>query len=100
MKEEISKIIMKIHEISDMMYQQKQSEAFQLFSMLLNELTVATEQLFKLKSEGILQSFDENEYLRILTEAMNALETRDDVLLADILNYDLTEQFEKIKTQL
>jgi hypothetical protein len=100
MKEELSNIISKIQEISDMMYQQKQSEAFQHFSVLLSDLTTITEQFFTLKSQGLLEDFDEQKYLKILTDAMNALETRDDVMLADVLNYDLTEQLTMIKTQL
>jgi hypothetical protein len=83
-----------------MLYQQKYTEAFQQFAVLLNELTTITEQIFVLKGQGIIENFDEQKYLAILTEAMSALETRDDVLLADILNYELTEQLEELNTQL
>lgn len=100
MKEKIRAIITEIQEISDRMYQQKQAEAFQQFGIVLNELTMITEQLFVLKSQGSLVTFDEQKYLHILTEAMKSLEARDDVLLADILTYDLIEQLEEINTQL
>lgn len=100
MKENIQAMVLKIHKITDLMYQQKQGEAFQEFGVCLNELTLITEQFFTLKMQGILSTFDEQKYLQILKEAMNALEIRDDVLLADILNYDLTEQLEEIITQL
>ncbi len=99
MKEKIKVIISEINGVTDMLYQQRQSEAFQKFSTFLSELTTISEQFFSLKNQGSLE-FDEKNYLRILTEAMNALETRDDVLLADILNYDLIELLEEINTQL
>lgn len=100
LKETLKKITNEIHKISDLIYQQKLLEAFQQFSILLNELTIITDQVFALHNRGELEGFDENLYLKTLTEAMSALESRDDVLLADVLNYDLLEQIEKIIKQL
>lgn len=100
MKETLKKLTIDIQKISDMIYQQKLVEAFQQFSILLNELTIITDQIFVLHNRGELEGFDENLYLKTLTEAMGALESRDDVLLADILNYDLLQQIEKIIKQL
>lgn len=100
MKNRITVILEEIERISNLIYQQKQADAIQFFAILLNELTIITEQLFSMKNQGILNNFNEQNYLKNLTEAMNALESGDVVLLADILKYDLTEQFEETMKQL
>lgn len=99
MKENIDFILAKIQKISNLLYQQKRSESFVEFTELLNELSMVSEQLFILKRQGEI-TFNELDYVNTLTEAMNALESKDDVLVADILNYELTNQLEEINLQL
>ena len=85
---------------ADMFYQQNNKEAFELFGKLLNEISTLSVQIFELKNSNPAVEFDENKYLSILTDAMNALESRDEVLLADIINYDLLEILETVEKQL
>lgn len=99
-KGSIESLIMGIKEVSDLIYQQNSKQGYQKFEVILDKISNVSEQLFSLFSKGELNDFDVEKYVSVLTEAMNAMETRDDVLLADILNYDLSDQLEEIITHL
>lgn len=94
-------ILMKqIQANADMFYQQNNREAFELFGKLINDISTISVQIFELKNADLAIEFDEKRYLSILTDAMNALEARDEVLLADIINYDLLEILGTVEKQL
>ncbi|MDD5934737.1 MAG: hypothetical protein PUC65_04095 [Clostridiales bacterium] len=99
-KETLNSMIEKIQRNADMFYQQNKQEAFDLFGNLINDISELSAQIFAWKNTNPASDFDETKYLSVLTEAMNALEAKDEVLLADILNYDLTEIYETIQKQL
>ena len=69
----MSDLVIKIEEIVDLFYQQKEHEGYEKLGNLLGELILISRPLF---SEKLLM-------------AMTALENRDVVLLADILNYEI-----------
>lgn len=99
-KKDIRSLTERIQVIADTFYQRNQVEAFQKFATSISELSELANLLFQRRQEDRSFQFDEQQFLRILTEAMNALEVRDDVLLADILNYDLNEILKDIEKQL
>ena len=58
------------------------------------------DSLFSVKASQGKPEFDEKELVRLLTEAVNAMEAKDSVLLADILQYDFLDRMEQIAGQL
>ncbi len=90
----------KIEIISNLLYQQNQNEAFSQLLVLINELSILSTHLFGQENEDILSNVEQNRLLSTLNEAMNALEKKDGVLLADILNYDLTDLLNELEKQL
>lgn len=80
-------VIVQIDEITEMLYQQKTTEAYEMLgefiALLMNELKMG-----KLKIEKI------DEFNKVLLNAINAMENKDEVLLADVLTYELKEYFE------
>ena len=89
-----------IEVVSNLLYQQNLNEAFSKFIVLLNELSTLYTHLFNEENADVLSNFDQNQLISSLNEAMNALEKRDDVLLADILNYDLTNFLDELEKYL
>ena len=89
-----------IEVVSNLLYQQNLNEAFSKFIVLLNELSTLYTHLFNQENADVLSNFDQNQLISSLNEAMNALEKRDDVLLADILNYDLTNFLDELEKYL
>lgn len=90
----------KIEIVSNLLYQQNLNEAFSELMVLINELSQLYTYLFNQENADILSNLDQNQLLSILNEAMNALEKRDDVLLADVLNYDLTDFLNELEKKL
>lgn len=80
----------------DLFYQQKTGEALVKFDGVLEKLLHVTDTLFSYRESHEAFTFDENRIKEILTEAMNALEERDLILVADILQYDYIEYIEEI----
>lgn len=95
-KEVMKKELEEIKEDIDIFYQQKAGEALKKFDSVLDKVGNITNVLFGYKAEHEEFSLDEERYRESLTEAMNALEERDFILLADILQYDFTEYVEEL----
>ena len=88
--------ITKIEEVTDLLYKQKNNEGYALLNSALINVTAAIDQLFAYKIENNSLNIDENKLISNLTEAMHAMEEKDTVLLADILQYEIVEQFKTI----
>lgn len=100
MKENIEQLLKDFMEVSDLFYKQKNSEAHNKLLLLLNDIENAMNDLVNLKQEDKNILFDEAKINEILLQAMNALENSDYILLADLINYELKEQFEKVMDNL
>lgn len=80
--------------ITEFFYQNNNQEALVCMPELLDGI---------LKMAGILETLeniseeDKQEFVKILTEALKAMEEKDYVLLADILQYDMIDKIEKIR---
>lgn len=91
----ILRLISRIQEVSDLLYQQKLKKGYDLFNTVIGELTVAVDSLLT-GSEGCYEGFDGQRFLVNLSEAMKAMENRDSVLLADILTYEIIGQLQEL----
>ncbi|MBE5963193.1 MAG: hypothetical protein E7256_17735 [Lachnospiraceae bacterium] len=100
LKNLLERAMKEISDTTDLFYQQKDQEAFSKLNATLVITSSVMEQLFATLNTEVHPDFDQNELVSILTNAMNAMEEKDTVLLADILRYELLEQFEQIAAQL
>lgn len=91
---------MAIQKITELFYIQQESAGYQAFGTLLDPLSSLLDQLFSMRTLTGKPEFEEQKLLELLKGAMDAMEARDGVLFADILQYDLLEQFQEIEKQL
>lgn len=95
-KEKITQVIAEIDNVVDLFYQQKLKEALDRLNVVLGDIMQAMETLFRYREEHEDFAFDEARLKNTLTEAMNALQEQDLVLLADIMQYDFKEYLDEI----
>lgn len=100
LKKMFMEICEEIKETTELFYQQKEHAGYQKLDKTLLSVSNGIECLFATLKEENPPEFDQNEILNILNNAMNAMQVKDTVLLADILQYDLLEQFESIIKQI
>ncbi len=74
--------------ITELLYQQKPSEALVVMDSMLNAITELSVNLSR--TDGIPEE-DKGKLVVVLGEALSAMEKKDYVLLADILQYDMTD---------
>ena len=99
-KEIIVKTIDDIKEIIDLFYQQKDGVALKKFEVVIGGMMSSMDALVSYKNENNGFNFDESKIMNTLTEAMNALQDGDLVLLADILQYDFLEYMQELSDQM
>lgn len=89
-----------IAKTTELFYTQKEAEGYLAFGELLTPLMNILDSLIIQQNTTGKPEFDQQELLRILSEAMQAIEARDAILLADILQYDILDKLEEISAQL
>lgn len=99
-KEVIVKTIDDIKETVDFFYQQKDKEALKKFETVIGGMMSSIDSLVAYRNENSDFTFDETKIMDTLTEAMNALQDGDFVLLADILQYDFLEYLQELSDQM
>lgn len=90
-KESVIEIIQQIEQNMELFYQQKDEEALKEFNLVLREIMAMVDILFAYRENHLDFSVDEDKIKSSLAEALNALESRDLVLLADVIQYDFVE---------
>lgn len=91
----IGKLINTIEETNILFYQQKNGEAYQKLLIIIDDLLVIVDTI----NNGISNhtyNLTDISLNGILEEVIRALEEKDPVLVADILQYELTEQLKEI----
>lgn len=92
LKTNIVDIINRIEFITDLFYKQKTESAFENLNVILNDLTNIIDTIYSFRNLNDNLDFDTNLFISKLSEALQAMEKGDTILLADILLYDLSEQ--------
>ena len=82
MNNTIEEVINLTDDMCELFYQQKNEEALGKMNIFLNNVVAIS---------GALSDEDGQKVLGVLTEALNAMEAKDYVLLADILKYDMID---------
>ena len=90
-KEQIKSTINGVQEVVDLFYQQNDKDAFEKFMFVLEDMTKAIDNLAVYKNSNPEFVMDEGKIFSILSDAMEALQSDDKVLMADILQYDFIE---------
>lgn len=99
-KEDIEQLLNKFAVVSDLFYKQKNSEAYNVLFSVLNDIEQVINVLKNLNCENKNLYFDESKINSTLYNAKTALENNDNILLADIINYELREHFENVISNL
>lgn len=86
--EQIEKVIGELEIISDYLYQQKPDKGYEYLNNTLGQIVNIVDQLYILVQEQDLE-YDTQRLLNGLTAAMEAMEAKDEVLLSDILVYEI-----------
>lgn len=95
-REKLEEAITSIEQTTDFFYQNKVNEGYTQFEKTLLVLTNTINDIFEYKIQGNEIGIEESHLIEVLTEAMNAMEAKDTLLLSDILNYELKELFEQV----
>ena len=90
-KEQVKKTIDNVQEVVDLFYQQNDKDALEKFMFVLEDMTKAIDNLAAYKNSNPEFVMDEGKIFSILSDAMEALQSDDKVLMADILQYDFIE---------
>lgn len=90
----LKQMISTIDDITDKFYKQEEQEGYQLLNQSLDMIARIMEWL-------IIDNIDTTptkhlEIIKYLEEALQAMEAKDTILLADILQYELRERFQVI----
>jgi hypothetical protein len=91
----VKQVINEINEITDLLYQQKLQEGYVILNRSLGNIMIIMEDIYQLRQIRELP-FDDNSMIDKLKSAMEAMEKKDSVLLADILIYEIAEQFNEV----
>lgn len=95
MNERIQKLIQSIEEVTELFYKQKEQEGYQNLNQIIPLISEVMEYLIT-RDEGDTISEQNKEIIDCLDQAMHAMEARDTILLADILQYELKEKLEAL----
>ena len=96
----IQTAILAIEEVTVLFYQQQENLGYNKLNPALNKIELALNEIFRLKNDNNEIQIDEQRIIGRLSDAMEALAIKDSVLLADILQYEVAEQFKNIMEQL
>ncbi len=96
MRVRIEEAISSIEQTTDKFYQNKTEDGYNQLGETISILTETINEIYEYKMQGNEIGIDENALVEVLTEAMNAMENKDMLLLADILQYELKGLFEKV----
>jgi hypothetical protein len=90
----ISQVISELNDITELLYQQKAKEGYILLNGTIGKIMNIIDAIYQLKVKREI-FFDDKRMLNNLKTAMEAMENKDNVLLADILSYEIAEQLKE-----
>lgn len=94
-QENINNIIALIDKTTNLFYQNRVNEGYNELEQLINCIITSIDDI----NREYAINPNENDILSILKTAMCAMEQRDTLLLADILEYDLKEKYLELKNR-
>lgn len=97
-QKQVDKIIDEINNITELLYQQKVLEGYAALNATLVKIMKIMEIIGGF-SKGNKLAYDLEQLNLNLKTALGAMEKKDNVLLADILNYEIAEQLRNLVTK-
>lgn len=99
-KKVITNTVQTVRGTTELFYQQKDKEGYIKMQDTIAGIMQVVDVLHEYKCVHEEFSLDETRIAGALTEAMNAMEAGDTVLLADILEYDFIEYLQELSLEL
>lgn len=91
----LKKVINNINAAVELFYTQKEIQGYNKVNETINDISRTMELLLsRVEGEQIPDNY--MEIIKYLQESLSAIETKDTILLADILQYEIKERFEII----
>lgn len=97
LQESLEIAIKRIDDNTNLFYQNKMDVAYKELDETLRIIETTIDNILKYNGNIGIKEDIESKIVEILYEAMKALEVRDELLLSDILQYELKEILTKIK---
>lgn len=94
-KQMVENINYDIDEIVEMFYQQKRQNAYKKLECTLSDMIQLMEEVSLCRKEQEVE-FNVVQLLNALRETLKAMEEKDDILLADILKYEVQEKLTEL----
>lgn len=99
-KQIITNTVQAVRETTELFYQEKVQEGYAKMQDTIASIMQVVDVLHEYKSTHEEFPLDETRIAGSLTDAVNAMEAGDTVLLADILEYDFIEYLEELSSGL
>lgn len=99
-KKELQLALDHINKVTDSLYKQDVKNGYLQLNDAIGVITTAINSIFEYKKNNVDFVIDEKKIVETFSEALNAMENKDTILLADILQYEVSEQFNHILEQL
>jgi len=101
LRQELHAVSEEIILVSDYFYQQKRQEGYRALEGLLGRLMMLTDEIDQYRraagqAVAAISAFDEGQWLQSFSQAMSAMEAKDDVLLADLLSLEIRKQLDDV----
>lgn len=93
LQESIDAVIKRIDENTNLFYQNKKNNGYEELNETLRLISDVIEEILSYEQRIFGKKVSEQKLVGILSDALNALEKRDELLLSDVLQYDLKELF-------
>lgn len=100
LQESVDAVIKKIDENTNLFYQNKKNNGYEKLNETLRLISDVIDDILSYEHKLLGKKVSEKKLVEILSDAMTALEKRDELLLSDILQYDLKEVFVQYKESL
>ncbi|MDF2472549.1 MAG: hypothetical protein K0R21_331 [Anaerocolumna sp.] len=95
-KVKVEEAITSIEQVTELFYQNQIKAGYEQLEKTILILVTTVDELYAYKSLGNEIGVKEMQLNEVLTQAVNAMESKDSLLLSDILQYELKELFNKI----
>ena len=95
-KTTLQEAILSINNITTCFYQQQENKGYKKLNETINIIEDSINKIVSLNIENDNINIDMHSIIEVLNRAMEAMESQDSILLADILQYEMVEEFQKI----
>lgn len=91
LKEQIQQIEQQIETVSELFYQQKNSEGYSQLEDIIVNVAKVVESVYAANPDDAAVMEKINKLTSVLQETMESMEDKDTILLADMLKYEILE---------